>query len=285
MAKKIIITVAPTSNFQGKEANPNLPIQPDEVAQDVYDCYNAGAAVVHLHARDKNGVQTNDVNVFKEMNTLVRSKCNIIIENSIAPALKPGGSPAEDGLQALDAMPEMASLDMGICAISFRDLSLIIEWTRPFLKKAAQMMLDRGIKAELEIYNNSNMDDAIDLINMGLLEKPYYFNFVLGMNKINQGATSFSPKHLMHYVDLLPPDSVFGALGIGQDQLPATMMSIMMGGFARVGFEDNIHYRKGELAKSNAQLVERLVRYIHDLGLEVATPDEARQILGLAPLS
>ena len=285
MANKIIITVAPTSNFQGKEANPNLPIQPNEVAQAVYDCYNAGAAVVHLHARDKNGVQTNDVNVFKEMNTLVRSKCNIIIENSIAPALKPGGSTAEDGLEALDALPEMASLDMGLCAISFQDLNLIIEWTRPFLKKAAQMMHDRGIKAELEIYNNSNMDDAIALINMGLLKKPYYFNFVLGMNKVNQGATSFSPRHLMHYIDLLPPDSVFGAMGIGPDQLPATMMSIINGGSARVGFEDNIYYRKGQLANSNAQLVERLVRYIHDLGLEVATPAEARSILGLSPLT
>ena len=285
MANKIIITVAPTSNFQGKEANPNLPIQPNEVAQAVYDCYNAGAAVVHLHARDKNGVQTNDVNVFKEMNTLVRSKCNIIIENSIAPALKPGGSTAEDGLEALDALPEMASLDMGLCAISFQDLNLIIEWTRPFLKKAAQMMHDRGIKAELEIYNNSNMDDAIALINMGLLKKPYYFNFVLGMNKVNQGATSFSPRHFTHYIDLLPPYSVFGATGIGPDQLPATMMSIINGGSARVGFEDNIYYRKGQLANSNAQLVERLVRYIHDLGLEVATPAEARSILGLSPLT
>ena len=215
----------------------------------------------------------------------MRSKCKYIIENSNCPALKPGGSTAEDGLEALDALPEMASLDMGLCAISFQDLNLIIEWTRPFLKKAAQMMHDRGIKAELEIYNNSNMDDAKALINMGLLKKPYYFNFVLGMNKVNQGATSFSPRHLMHYIDLLPPDSVFGAMGIGPDQLPATMMSIINGGSARVGFEDNIYYRKGELANSNAQLVERLVRYIHDLGLEVATPAEARNILGLSPLT
>ncbi|MDT3698964.1 MAG: 3-keto-5-aminohexanoate cleavage protein [Thermincola sp.] len=283
MVKKVIITVAPTGNFQGKEANPNLPIQPDEVAQAVYDSYNAGASVVHLHARDKNGVQTNDVNVFKEMNALVRSKCDIIIENSIAPALKPGVT-AEDGLEALDALPEMASLDMGLSAITFRGLSMLIEWTRPFLRKAAQMMLDRGIKPELEIMNNSNMDDAIDLINAGLLKKPYYFNFVLGMNKVNQGATSFSPKHLMHYVDLLPPDSVFGALGIGPDQMRATTLSVMLGGFARVGFEDNIYYLKGELAKSNAQLVERIARYIHDLGLEVATPAEARDILGLPQL-
>ena len=129
------------------------------------------------------------------------------------------------------------------------------------------------------------MDDAKALINMGLLKKPYYFNFVLGMNKVNQGATSFSPRHLMHYIDLLPPDSVFGAMGIGPDQLPATMMSIINGGSARVGFEDNIYYRKGELANSNAQLVERLVLYIHDLGLEVATPAEARNILGLSPLT
>ena len=99
---------------------------------------------------------------------------------------------------------------MGICNINFRGLELIIEWTRSFQRKAAQMMLDRCIKPELEIYNNSNMDDVQELISRGLLQKPYYYSFVLGMNKVNQGATSYSPKHLMHYVDLLPSDSIFG---------------------------------------------------------------------------
>jgi 3-keto-5-aminohexanoate cleavage enzyme len=284
MSRKVILTVAPTSNFHGKEANPALPIQPDEVAQSVYECWNAGASIVHLHARDKNGVQTNDAGVFKEMNRLVRERCDIILQNSIAPALKPGGSTAEDGLQTLEAMPEMASLDMGICVVNFRNMELIIEWTRSFLRRAAKMMLERGIKPEMEVYNNSNMDDVQMLIDEGLLTKPYYVSCVLGMNKVNQGGTAYSPRHLMHYVDLMPPDSMFSALGIGPNQLAANMQSILLGGHARTGFEDNIFFRKGELATSNAQLVERLARFVRDLGLEVASPEEARAMLGIPSL-
>jgi 3-keto-5-aminohexanoate cleavage enzyme len=283
-SRKVIITVAPTSNFQGKEANPNLPEQPEDIARAVRECRDAGAAVVHLHARDSRGVQTNDRLVFEEINARVRDRSDIIIQNSIAPALKPGGSSAEEGLQTLDAVPEMASLDMGICAIKFNDLELTIDWTRSFIRRAARIMLDRGIKPEMEIYNNSNMEDVYGLIDEGLLTKPYYVSFVLGMHRVNQGATSFSPKHLMHYVDLLPPDCLFSALGIGSDQLPATTLAIMLGGNARVGFEDNIHFRRGELATSNAQLVERAAEWVRALGHEVATPAEAREMLGIPPL-
>lgn len=282
--RKVIITIAPTSNFHGKDANPALPEQPDEIARDVRDCCNAGAAIAHIHARDRHGVQTNDVEVFREINAKVRAASDIIIQNSIAPALKPGGSTADDGLAALDAGPEMASLDLAISVPNFRGTELIIEWTRSWQRKAAKMMLDRGIKAEMEIFNNSSMDDANELIVAGLLTKPYSFSFVLGMHKVNQGSTRWSPKHLMHLVDLLPPDSLFSALGVGTAQVPATTMSLILGGGARVGFEDNIYYRRGELATSNAQLVERVVRMVHDLGLDVASPEEAREMLGIPSL-
>ncbi len=284
MARKVILTVAPTSNFQGKEANPALPEQPDEIAEAVRLCREAGAAVVHIHARDKDGVQTNSSAVFKDINARVREKSDIIIQNSIAPANRPGGSTAEDGLQTLDAMPEMASLDMCVCSVEFGGKETIIEWTRGFLRKTAKMMLDRGIKPELEIYNNANMEDVNNLINEGLLTKPYYCSFVLGMHRINQAGTRFTPRHLMHYVDLLPPDSIFSALGIGPSQLPSTTLSILLGGGARVGFEDNIYFRRGELAAGNYQLVKRIADFVHDIGLEVATPDEAREILGIPPL-
>ncbi len=284
MARKVVITVAPTSNFHGKEANPALPEQPDEIAESVKACYEAGASIAHIHARDKNGVQTNDVEVFKAINKAVRAKSPIIIQNSIAPALKPGGSTADDGLQTLDAMPEMASLDLAISVPNFRNMEIIIEWTRSWQRKAAKMMKDRGIRPELEIFNNSSMDDANELIEAGLLEKPLSFSFVLGMHKVNQGATRWSPKHLMHLVDLLPQGAMFSALGVGTAQVPATTMSLILGGGARVGFEDNIYYRKGELAKSNAQLVERAVRTARDLGLEIASPEEAREMLGIPQL-
>ena len=282
--RKVIITVAPTGSFQGKEANPNLPIQPDEIARDVYDSYNAGAAVVHIHARDKNGVQTSDTSVFKETNSLVRAKCDIIIQNSIAPPFRQGTADVDEGLQALDAMPEMASLDMVLSGVTYGNSEIILEWTRSFLRKAAKIMLERGIKPELEIYNNANMEDVQDLIDRGLLTKPYYLSFVMGMNKITQGAVSFSPKYLMHYLDIMAPESIFSVVGVGANQLPATLLSILLGGNARVGLEDNIYYRRGELAASNAQLVDRLVKFVHELGLEVASPAEAREILGIPQL-
>ena len=279
--RKVIVTVAPTSNFQGKEANPALPIQPDEVAEAVFDAYNAGASLAHLHARDSNGIQTNDPEVFKDINARIRAKCPIIVQNSIAPALGPNPSSADDGLAVLDAMPEMASLDMGISVVAVRGQEIIIEWTRSFLRKAAKLMLDRGIKPELEIFNDSQIDDALMLINEGLLLPPYSFSFVTGMQRVNQGAIAYSPQRIMNYVAMLPPESRFSTLGIGTAQLPAALTSILLGGNARVGFEDNIYYSKGVLATSNAQLVERLVRCVRDLGLDIASPDEARQMLGI----
>jgi 3-keto-5-aminohexanoate cleavage enzyme len=284
MERKVIVTVAPTSNFQGKEANPALPIQPDEVAQSVYEAYNAGASLAHLHARGPDGVQTNDTAVFREINGRIREKCDIIIQNSIAPALGPNPNSADDGLAVLDAMPEMASLDMGISVVSVRGKEIIIEWTRNFLRKAARMMDERNIKPELEIFNDSQLDDAIMLINEGVLKPPFSFSFVMGMNRVNQGAVAYSPQRSMNYVAMLPPNSRFSTLGIGPAQLPAALTSVLLGGNARVGFEDNIYYSRGVLATSNAQLVERLVRCIEDLGLQVASPDEARLMLGLPTL-
>jgi 3-keto-5-aminohexanoate cleavage enzyme len=285
MERKVIVTVAPTSNFQGKEANPALPIQPDEVAQSVYEAYNAGASLAHLHARDVNGIQTNDTEVFKDINLRIRNKCNIIIQNSIAPALGPNPNSADDGLAVLDALPEMASLDMGISVVAAHGKEIIIEWTRNFLRKAARMMEERNIKPELEIFNDSQLDDAIMLINEGVLKPPFSFSFVTGMNRVNQGAVAYSPQRIANYVAMLPANSRFSTLGIGPNQLPAALTSVLMGGNARVGFEDNIYYSKGVLATSNAQLVERLVRCIRDLGLEVASPEEARLMLGIPALN
>ncbi len=284
---KVIVTIAPTSNFHGKAANPALPEQPEEIASCVYDCYNAGAALAHMHARDRNGVQTNSASVFRQINSLVRAKSPIIIQNSIAPALALGKhlNTAEQGLETLDANPEMCSLDMGIGVVCFPNgIEHYIAWTRSFLFRAAKMMEERGIKPELEVFNNSQIDDARLLIEKELLKPPYSFSFVMGMNRVNQGAVSWRPQTLMDYVSQLPPSSLFSTLGIGPAQHHATLQSLLLGGGVRVGFEDNIYYRRGELAKSNAQLVERIVTVIRDLGFEPATPAEARERLGMPPL-
>ena len=279
--RKIIVTVAPTSNFHGKEANPSLPITPQEIAEETYRCYNAGASIVHLHARDKNEVQTNDLNVFKEINASIREKCDIILQNSTAPAMIPG-STVDDGLSVLDAGAEMCSLDCGIGVVTYKGQERPLMWTREWLVNAARAMQERGIKPELEIFNHSQLEDVINiLMPTGVLDDPPSFNFVMGMQKANQSAIEYSMENLTHLVRKLPQNALFGAMGVGPSQHAATISSLLLGGNVRVGFEDNIYIRKGELATSNAQLVERIIGVATDLGLEIATPDEARAILGI----
>lgn len=279
--KKIIVTVAPTSNFHGKDANPALPCTPAEIADAVYDCYNAGAAVVHLHARDEHLVQSNDVNIFRDMNDRIRAKCSIILQNSTAPAVKPGAV-EDDGLSVLDAGCEMCSIDCGILHLKFGELQIFNKWTRDWLVSAAQKALDRGIKPELEIFNPSNLEDVIHILKpAGVLPDPISLTFVMGMGA--QGAQKFTPENLMHLVRMTPDrDFLWGAMGVGgANQHKATCMALALGGNVRVGFEDNIYYRPGELAKSNAQLVERIVTTARDMGYDIASPDEARAILGI----
>jgi 3-keto-5-aminohexanoate cleavage enzyme len=282
MAKrKIIVTVAPTSNFHGKEANPALPEQPKEIAQEVLRCLNAGASIAHIHARDINGKPTNDVNVFKEIKAEVSAKCNIIQQFSTAPAMN-ATSHIDDGLQVLDAYPEMASLDCGLMQAYVGDLIKPTLWDRNWLRNAASIMKERGIKPELEIFNHAQLEDVIEIfMPEGLIEGTPSFNFVFGMLKINQGSIQFSMENLTHMVRKLPQNAFFGAMGIGPQQHQATISSLLLGGNVRVGFEDNIYYRRGELATSNAQLVERIVGIATDLGYEIASPDEAREMLGI----
>lgn len=285
MPTKVIVTVAPTSNFHGKEANPALPEQPGEIARAVREAYDAGACLAHMHARDRDGAQTNSAAIYREINAAVRAECDIIIQNSIAPALGKRMNTAEDGLEVLDAYPEMASLDMGYVVVSLpggREHK--IDWTNNFLRRAARIMQERGIRPEMEIFNNSQMDNARLLIDEGLITPPFSYSFVMNMHRANQNAVSWSPRTLMTYVDLLPPGAVFSTLGVGTAQHAATVQSLLLGGGVRVGFEDNIYCRKGELATSNAQLVERIVAVIRDLGLEPATPSEARAMLGIPQL-
>jgi len=145
-------------------------------------------------------------------------------------------------------------------------------------------MLERGVKPELEIFNPVLMEDVYSLIDKGLLTKPYWLSFVMGMRRINRAYMPYSAKLLMQLIEGLPPDSMFTVMGVGTDELPATTQSILWGGHLRVGFEDNTYYKKGQLAESNAQLVSRAARIGRDLGCEIASPAEARQMLNIPPL-
>jgi 3-keto-5-aminohexanoate cleavage enzyme len=289
---KVIVTVAPTSNFQGKDANPALPFTPQEAADAVYECWNEGASIVHLHGRDENGLPTNDPNFFQETARLIREKkCTIIIQHSMAPAnpilLGMDYGDIDDGVRTSTTTPppEMVSLEVAPCITVWKGKAIPYNWNRLWAEKVAKDILEKGIKPEIEIYNNGQMEDFYYLIEQGVLKRPYYVSFVMNMHRVGSGFMRYSPKHLIHMVDLLPPDARFTVLGIGcPTEFEATALSLLLGGNVRVGFEDNIHIEQGKLAKSNAELVAKIVRITRELGREIAHPEEARQMLGIPKL-
>jgi 3-keto-5-aminohexanoate cleavage enzyme len=277
LMSKLIVTAALTGGFHGKEANPNLPITPDEIAQSAYECWQAGAAIVHLHARDRNGKPTCDPQIYDEIVAKVKARCNVVtqVSTGAGPELSP-----DERIKAVEAGAEMASLNMGtMVRTRFAENSFFLN-TRPQIEAYAKRMLEKGMKPELEVYGHSMMVDVENLISKNLLKKPYYVNFVLGMS--HQGALPAEPKHLLSLLGYLPEGATFNVCAIGAGQLPLTTLSMLLGGHSRVGLEDNVYYSKGVLAKSNAQLVERTVRIARELGREPASPEEAREILKLA---
>ena len=284
--EKLIITVATTGTIHGKEVNPNLPEQPDEIAQAAYECWNEGASIVHVHARDKNGKGTSDPEILKDIDRRIRDKkCDIIIQHSTAADYVPRLS-SDGKLRTIEMNPEMASLSITVPRmVLFRGQEHVLITTLPEIEVGAKAMLDRGVKPELEVYNPSFMEDVYTLIDLGLLAKPYWIQLVMGMRRINRSYMSYSPRILMQLVDSLPQDSMFTTMGIAADELPAIVQSILLGGHVRVGFEDNVNYKRGQRAESNAQLVARAARIARELGCEIATPAEARKMLNIPQLN
>lgn len=281
---KLIICVCPCGSFLMKDANPNMPVQPDEIAEEVYRSWNEGASIVHIHARDKEGKGTTNTEVFREIDRKIREKgCDIIIQHSTSPGREPSAD-IEDGFRALEANPEMASLDIGVSAFARAGQERVALWTRSFTERLAKAMLEKGIKPEPEVYTVGGMVEINYLIEKGLLSKPYWIDFPLDMQWTVQNVTPYTPRNLMHLVDQLPPDSMFMAMAIGAAETQAVTQSILLGGHARVGFEDNYYYSKGVLAKSNAELVARIAQIGRDLGRIIASPNEARELLGIPKL-
>lgn len=268
--EKLIITACLTGAEVTREQQPNLPLTPDEIAQAAYDCYLAGASMVHVHARDKDGNPTQDYEVYKEIKEKIEAKCNIIFQPSTGGAIY---HTPEQRMQPIELKPEMATLSMGTC--NFGDD--VFMNTEKNIQIFAQRMYELGVKPELECFEKGMVDTVIRMTKKGILKGPHHFDFVLGV----PGAIGGELRDLMYMVDSIPSGSTWTVAGIGRYQLPLNIAAIMLGGHARTGFEDNVYYSKGELAKSNAQLVERLARISKEMGREVATPDEARAILGL----
>jgi 3-keto-5-aminohexanoate cleavage enzyme len=268
---KLIITVAVTGNVPTKEMNPHLPVTPHEIADAGVRCREAGASLIHVHARDSAGRPTLDPQVFARIHRLIEERTDLIVQIST------GGRAGMDTEARAAAVrlirPEMATLTTG--SMNFPDRV----YENPFdvIEHLAAAMQDAGTKPEMEIFEPGMIANALMLVDKGLATLPLHFDFVLG----SRGSFPASARNLIFLSESIPLGSTWTVAGIGRWQLPMAVLATVMGGHVRVGLEDNIYYRKGDLA-SNEQLVARVARIAAEVGRPVATPDEARQILGLA---
>lgn len=272
MNNKTIITVAPTGAWPTKEHNPNIPLTPKEIAQDVYECWQAGAAMAHLHMRDDDGRGTMSVDKFTETVELIRSKCDIILNLTTSGDLNATDDTRMEHLIKLK--PEMASFDAG--SMNWMHNSLFINHPH-FLEKLGQTMIDNGVKPEIEIFDAGMIYNAEYYMKKGVIKVPAHYQFVLGA----AGGTAATVENLVYLKNLIPQGSTWSALGIGNGHLPIMLTAIAMGGHVRVGMEDNVMFAKNQPADCNAQFVQRTTRIIKEANKEVATVNEARKILGV----
>lgn len=291
---KVIVTIAPTGGMAGKSANPNLPTQPQEIADDVYRCYNAGASLVAVHARRPDDLATCNPDIYRKINGLIRDKCDIIINNSTGGGINgdmvrtgPNGYPEiifEERLKGMEAGAEMCTLDPTTIIATYEGREILMNTSPERCKILATEMQKRGIKPEWEVFSPTHLlQDVQACLDAGLDTKPYFVNFVLNVHRGFQGAMPYTPKVLQDMVGMMPEGAIFNVSSIGITQLNAAVQSLLLGGHVRVGLEDNLYYSKGRLA-NNVELVERIVRIIREFGLEPATPAEAREIIGLPQL-
>lgn len=267
---KLIITAALSGAEVTREQQPALPVTPEEIGIAAEECFQAGAAMVHVHARHADGTPTQDKETYRQIIAAIRKRCPVIVQVSTGGAV---GMTPQERLAPVTLQPEMATLSMG--SVNFGG---DVFMNHPADMAAfLQAMESHGVKPELEIFDTGMLSTALRWLQKGVLSGPQHFDFVLGI----PGGMAGTPEALMYLKAHLPERVTWTVAGIGAAQLPLGTLAIVLGGHVRVGFEDNVYYRKGELASSNAQLVARIARISRELDRPVATPDEARNILGL----
>jgi 3-keto-5-aminohexanoate cleavage enzyme len=267
---KLVITAALNGAEVTREQQPMLPITPDEIGRAAAECAAAGAAIVHVHARQPDGRSTQDAAAYRAIIDAVRSRCDVIVQVSTGGAV---GMTAQERLAPVALAPEMATLSMG--STNFGD--------DVFLNAPQEMMtfLDamrrHGVVPEFEIFDAGHLATLTRWIARGIVAPPAHVDFVLGV----PGAMPGTPEALMYLRSHLPAGLTWTVAGIGSAQLPLATLAIALGGHVRVGFEDNIYWRRGCKASSNAQFVERIAAIGCLLDRPPATPDETRAMLGI----
>ncbi|WP_315110822.1 3-keto-5-aminohexanoate cleavage protein [Clostridium intestinale] len=269
---KVILTVATTGAWPTKKETPYVPLQPEEIAEEIYQCYKAGASIAHIHVRDDEDKASMSFEKFEKTVKLVREKCDIVINLTTS-----GGIGLDDDVRMkpfIELKPEIASYDCG--SMNWQH-STVFENSPQFLEKLGIAMQENDVKPEIEIFDAGMVYNALYYYKKGILKGPLHFQFVLGV----PGGMAATVENLVYLKNLIPADATWGAIGIGKQHLPILYATLALGGNLRVGMEDNIFYKKGQLATSNVEFIERTKRTVIEMGKEIATPAETRKILGL----
>lgn len=301
MAEKRIISCAITGSIHTPSLSQYFPWKPQDIAQQAIDAANAGAASVHIHARNpENGAPSSDLNVFREIVEAIRAKSDVIIcittggglgmtveeRTAIVPELRPELSSMNTG-----------SINFGIFPLAAKLDNAEFEWEKQYVMAAkknifantfeamegtCRIMRDYGTKPELEVYDVGHLYNIKYLLDIGILEKPIFIQYVTGILG-GVGSTVYDLIHLNQTAERLFGSGNYNwsAFGAGRMEFPICTTALFLGGNVRVGMEDNLYLSKGVLCKSNAELVQKMVRIMGEFSLEPATPDEARQILHL----
>ncbi|TME23813.1 MAG: 3-keto-5-aminohexanoate cleavage protein [Chloroflexi bacterium] len=283
MTTQVVITAALTGVLATREQCPAIPYTPVEIADEARRAAEAGASIVHIHARNPEGGPEWRVETFAEILSEVRARTDVIVNFSTGAI----GIPPEQRIAHIrDLRPEIGALNMGsmnyaiysakkkafyhdhVFANPFKDIQFFLE-----------AMNSAGVRPELECFDTGHIANTAPLIDMDVLKPPYQFSLIMGV----LGGIPGTTRHLTNQVDTLPPGSHWQVIGIGLNQWALVAAAITMGGNARVGLEDNFYVEEGKMAKSNGELVQKAARLVHDLGRDVATVDEARKILSLSP--
>ena len=272
--EKLIISACICGAEVTKENNPAVPYTVEEIVREAKSAYDAGAALIHLHVRWDDGTPTQDKGRFQECVDAIRKVCpDVIIQPSTGGAV---GMTDLERLQSTEITPtpEMATLDCGTCNFGGDEIFINTDNT---INNFGDIMKERGIKPECEVFDKGMIDLALKAAKKGHIDYPMHFDFVLG---VQMTATV---RDLVFMAGSVPPGSTWTATGIGKTCWDIVAATIALGGHVRVGFEDNVYMSKGVLAKSNGEMVERVVQMAKLMNREIATPDEARAILGLKP--
>lgn len=274
LRNKRVITAALCGSWATKDMNPAVPYTPEEIARDAYECWQAGAAIVHIHVRNADGSPSTDFALYKEAVERIRAHkdCDVCINMTSSGSVGFGDEERIYPLQQL--LPEMSSYDAG--TLNWQNRTVFMN-PPAFLEKLGLALLESNIKPEIEIFDAGMVYNSLYYAKKGILKTPCHYQIVLGC----AGGMTSTVENLVYLKSILPEGSTWAACGISSGHLPIMMAAIAMGGHLRVGLEDNLYLAHGVLAKSNAQLVERAKQLLELNNLQAASPEEARRIYGL----